>query len=126
MEEAGLVSAVPHATILTTATARYCLTTSGLHRLAEREGIAVDELLRSRPVSAWWRRLLFERLDSVATIYRLVTMVTDIAHPLKFRWYRAMPMDAGLFLPGGRTIAVVRQGHTSDRTGFSKRLWRLR
>ena len=37
-----------------------------------------------------------------------------------------MPMDAGLFLPGGRAIAVVRQGHTSDRTGFSKRLWRLR
>ena len=35
-------------------------------------------------------------------------------------------MDAVLILPGGRTVAVVRQGHTSDRTGFSKRLWRLR
>ncbi len=126
MKETGLLSAVPHATVLTAATGRYCLTASGLHRLAKREGIAIDELLRSRPVSDWWRRLLLERLDSVATIYRLVSTVTDIAHPLKFRWYRAMPMDAGLFLPGDRTIAVVRQGHTSDRTGFSKRLWRLR
>ena len=29
-------------------------------------------------------------------------------------------------LPDGRTVAVVRQGLTADRTGFSKRLWRLR
>ena len=35
-------------------------------------------------------------------------------------------MDAAILLPGGRTVAVVRQGLTSDRTGFSKRLWRLR
>ena len=86
----------------------------------------MDELLRTRPVSAWWRRLLLERLDAVAVIYRLASVVASIAHPVGFNWYRAMPMDAGLILPDGRTVAVVRQGHTSDRTGFSKRLWRLR
>ena len=45
-----------------------------------------------------------------------------------------MPMDAAMTLPdactipryGGRTVAVVRQGLTADRTAFSKRLWRLR
>ena len=34
-------------------------------------------------------------------------------------------MDAAILLPGRRTVAVVRQGLTSDRTAFSKRLWRL-
>ena len=37
-----------------------------------------------------------------------------------------MPMDAAVALPDGRVIAVVRQGAATDRTGFSKRLWRLR
>ena len=30
-----------------------------------------------------------------------------------------------MILPDGRAIGVVRQGATSDRTGFSKRVWRL-
>ena len=126
MEDAGLVSAVPHATLLTAATHRFHLTSAGLVRLSEREGVAEEDLLRTRPVSVWWRRLLLERLDAVAVIYRVACAVVTIAWPLRFRWYRAMPMDAVLILPGGRTVAVVRQGHTSDRTGFSKRLWRLR
>ena len=29
-------------------------------------------------------------------------------------------------LPGGRTAGIVRQGHAADRTGFSRRLWKLR
>ena len=32
----------------------------------------MDELLRNRPVSEGWRRLMLERLDAVAVIYRLV------------------------------------------------------
>ena len=34
-------------------------------------------------------------------------------------------MDAGIILPGGRTLAVVRMGNAADRTAFAKRLWRL-
>ena len=126
MEDAGLISSVPHAAVLTAATRRFCLAAPGVQRLANREGVEVEELLRTRPVSAWWRRLLLERLDALAVIYRLTSAIAGIAWPVGFRLYRAMPMDAGLILPGGRTIAVMRQGHTSDRTGFSKRLWRLR
>ena len=37
-----------------------------------------------------------------------------------------MPMDAAIVLPDERIIGVVRQGLTSDRTAFSKRMWRLR
>ena len=36
-----------------------------------------------------------------------------------------MPLDAAIALPDGKTLAVVRQGSTSDRTAFGKRLWRL-
>ena len=126
MEVAGLIAAIPHATVLTAATRRFHVSAAGLDSLGEQEGTAVEDMLRTRTVSAWWRRLLLERLDAVAAIYRLVCAVAGIAWPVGFRWYRAMPLDAGLELPGGRTLAVVRQGHTSDRTGFAKRLWRLR
>ena len=126
IEEAGLAASVPHASELIPSTRRYCLTAAGLRRLAREEDVSVDELLRLQPVSEQWRRLLLQRLDAVAAIYRLAAAVSDIAYPIRFRWYRAMPMDAAIALPDGRTVAVVRQGHTADRTAFAKRLWRLR
>ncbi len=126
LEREGLAVSVPHASELTTATRRCLLTTNGLRRLAKEEGESVSRLLSSRPVSNQWRRALLERLDAVSTIYRLASAISDLAHPLRFRWYRAMPLDAAIALPDGRGIAVVRQGAASDRTGFAKRLWRLR
>ena len=126
LEDAGLAAPVPHATDLTAPTRRFHLTAAGLRRLAQEEGVPVDGLLRTRPVSAWWRRLLLERLDAVAVVYRLASAVANVHHPIRFRWYRAMPMDAAIALPGGRTVAIVRQGHTADRSSFAKRLWRLK
>ena len=126
LEREGLAASVPHASELTAATRRYRLTADGLRRLARQEDRNLDELLRSRPVSNQWRRVLMERLDGAAVVYRLVSAISTLAHPLRFRWYRAMPMDAAVALPDGRVIAVVRQGPATDRTGFSKRLWRLR
>ena len=35
-------------------------------------------------------------------------------------------MDAAIALPDGRSVFVVRQGQTAERTAFAKRLWRLR
>ena len=67
-----------------------------------------------------------ERLDALAAVYRLACAVSSVAFPIRFRWYRALPLDAALALPGGRTVGIVRQGLTADRTGFAKRLWRLR
>ncbi len=126
MERDGLVASVTHAAPLIPPTRRYCLTTAGLHCLARVEGMTVDELLARCPVSERGRRLLMERLDAAAAVYRLASAVSNVAFPLRFRWYRAMPMDAAMTLPDGRTVAVVRQGLTADRTAFSKRLWRLR
>ncbi len=126
LEEAGLVASLPHASELVAPTQRYSLTLAGLQRLAEEQGMGLDELLRSRPLTAHWRRLLLERLDAVGVVYRLASAITGQSWPLRFRWYRAQPMDAAVALPDGRTLFVVRQGETADRTSFAKRLWRLR
>ena len=126
LEDAGLIGSVPHGTILTSPTRRFHPTAAGLRRLAKDEDAALEGLLRSHPVSARWRRVLLERLDAVAVIYRLASTISNVAHPVRFRWYRAMPMDAAVILPDGGTIGIVRQGPSTDRTGFSKRLWRLR
>ena len=126
LESGGLVASVPHATPLIPSTRRYFLTAAGLHRLARDEGMTVDELLARCPVSEQGRRVLMERLDAAAVVYRLASALSNVAFPIRFRWYRAMPMDAAMTLPDGRTVAVVRQGLTADRTAFSKRFWRLR
>ena len=126
LERDRLAASVPHASELIPSTRRYFSTADGLRMTAADEGIPLDDLLRSRPVSAQWRRVVVERLDAVAVIYRLASAISGVQRPIRFRWYRSMPVDAALALPDGRVIAIVRQGTATDRTGFSKRLWRLR
>ena len=125
LQQRGMVDAIPHASPLIPPVRRYCLTAEGLRGLANDEGVTVDQLLDTRPVSAQWRRVLLERLDALAVIYRVAAVVSNAAHPIRFRWYRAGPADAGIVLPDGRRLAVVRQGNTADRAVFAKRLWRL-
>ena len=125
LEDSGLVDSIPHAADLAAPARRYCLTAGGVRRLAEDEKTTPDGLLRSRPVSRQWRRILLERLDAVASIYRLVSTVAGVAHPICLRLYRAAPLDAAIALPEGKTFGVVRQGPAADRTAFAKRLWRL-
>ena len=125
LEEAGLAVSLPHATELIPSTHRYCLTDEGLRRLAGEEEVTVERLLRTRPVSAHWRRLLLGRLEAAASVYRLTVAATSVAHPTRIRWYRASPLDAALFLPDGTVVGVVRHGVITDRTAFSKRLRRL-
>ena len=109
-------------------TRRYCLTAAGLHRLARDESMTVDELLdevprlragAARPHGAPRRRS--RRLPT-----RVHRNFERGISPSASAGIRAMPMDAAMTLPDGRTVAVVRQGLTADRTPFSKRLWRLR
>ena len=102
------------------------LTAAGLSRLADEEDRPLEALLRSRPVSAQWRRNLMERLDALAVIYRMASLLSGVAYPIRFHWYRASPLDAAVTLPDGKTVGIVRQGLTADRSGFAKRLWRLR
>ena len=126
LERRGLATSLPHATPLLRQTRRYYLTAAGLGQLAEFEGLTLEQLLRRYPVSAGWRRILLQRLDAVAVIYRLTSSIAAVHGVAGFRWYRGLPLDAGITLADGRTVGVVRQGLTADRTGFAKRIWRLR
>lgn len=121
----GLIEPVRHAGRFTASTRRFCVTASGLDRLARDEGANLSRVLRRYPVSAHRRRILLERLDAVSVVYRLASAVGEVGGPLRFRWYRAMPLDAGIVLADGRTLGVVRLGATVDRTAFSDRVWRL-
>ena len=125
LEDAGLAAPVAHATEGVPPTRRFHLTARGLRRAALDQGVSLDALLRTRPVSAQWRRILLERLDAVSVIYRVTAAVSSAALPAGFRWYRGMPLDAAMELPGGRTLGIVRLGPTVERTAFSRRLWRL-
>ena len=125
LETGGFCASVPHGTGLLPTSRRFHLTATGLRRLADEEGMALDELVRSRPVSAQWRRSLMERLDAVASVYGVASTVSSLAFPIRFRWYRSIPLDAAMTLPDGRTVGIVRQGLTADRSGFSRRLWGL-
>ncbi len=122
----GCCQAVSHATTLFPASERFHLTVKGLERLAGQEGLPLDQLLRQRPVSEGWRRILLERLDAVAAVYRLAAALSGLALPAGFRWYRAQPLDAALALPDGRTLGIVRRGRNSDRSPFANRMWKLR
>ena len=125
LEQDTLVTSIPHAAELTTSTRRYCLTAEGVCYLAKLEQVSVEELLRSRPVSQQWQRALLERLDALASLYRLASAAAGVAQPIRLSLFRSGPLDAALLLPQGKTVGLVRQGPTADRTAFAKLLWRL-
>ena len=126
LEAAGSCASVLHSADPFPPARRFHLTAAGLNRLADEEDRPLEGLLRERPVSAQWRRNLMERLDALAVIYRMASLLSGVAYPIRFHWYRASPLDAAMTLPDGKTVGIVRQGLTADRSGFAKRLWRLR
>jgi len=125
LEDSKLIDSVSHGTPLLAPTRRYYVTQRGVQALALAEVRPVGRLLREYPLSLRWRRTLLERLDAAAVIYRLASALAGLAHPVGFRWRRALPQDADVVLPDGKVLAVVRQGHTAERAVFAKRLWRL-
>ena len=125
LEDGGFVASISHATGLLPPTRRFYLNADGLRRLGKFEGAGMENILRDYPVSARWQRSLLERLDAVAVIYRLASSIPALWRTADFRWFRSVPLDAAITLSGGRCIGIIRQGHTADRTGFAKRLWRL-
>ena len=126
LERERLVEPVAHASELIAPTKRFTLTSEGLSRLAESEGIAPERMLRERPVSEQARGLCLGRIDSLAVLYRLSCAVADIGCPIEARCYRALPFDLALRLTDGRTIALVRLGRINERRSLAQRLPRLR
>ena len=125
LEHRELIEDLTHTLRPTPVTSRYCLTTRGLQAVSENTRTPLSKLLRQYPISDQWRRLILQRIDTAAIVYRLTTMISKIEYPLQIHWFRAQPMDAMIELPGERSIALVRIGRTADRTAIGKRLRRL-
>ena len=104
LEDGGLVASVRHGTELLRPTRGYYLTAQGVHTLAREEVRPVDRLLREYPLSFRWRRVLLERLDAAAVIYRLASAVADLGHPVCFRWHRALPRKQPSPFPVGASL----------------------
>ena len=125
LDREGLATAVRHAGTLTASTRRWLLTAGGLRRLMRDEGLGERDLLRAYPLSARWRRVLLERLDAVAVVYRLASALAGAGAIERFRWYRGHPLDAVIELADGRTVGVIRTGATAEWTAFSERVGRI-
>ena len=84
-----------------------------------------EQMLRAYPLSRQWFRLLAERLDSVAVLYRVAAMIADAdphSDPVRVDHYRRGPYDLLLTLTGGRTIGVIRQGPVLPGSNLRYRL----
>ena len=82
-------------------------------------------MLRAFPVSKQWVRLLAERLDAVAVLYRVAAMVADSDphnDPMRVDHYRRGPYDMLLTLSGGRSIGLIRQGPALSTSNLRYRI----
>ena len=122
----GLVDSVPHhlSVLGTRPQRRYFPTEKGvIAGGAATKGQA--HMLRAYPVSKQWFRLLAERLDAIAVLYRVAAMVADADphnNPVRVDHYRKGPYDMLLTLSGGRTIGLIRQGPTLSTANLRYRL----
>ena len=114
LTERGLVDSVPHhlSVLGSRPQRRYFPTEKGV----TAGGMATkgrEHMLRAYPVSKQWFRLLAERLDAVAVLYRVAAMIADADpqdDPVRVDHYRNGPYDMLLTLSGGRSLGLIRQG----------------
>ncbi len=84
-----------------------------------------DYFLSEYPVSRQWFRLLAERMDALAVLYRLAAMIADAdphKHTVRVDHYRNGPYDMLITPSGGRSIGVVRQGAALPTSNLRYRL----
>ena len=84
-----------------------------------------EYFLSEYPVSKQWLRLLAERLDAVAVLYRVAAMIADAdphRKPVRVDHYRQGPYDMLLTLSGGCSIGLIRQRATPPTSNLRYRL----
>ena len=122
----GMADSVPHS-----------LTTLGPHpnlrHFPTEKGIDAGAMvewgpktfLREYPVSRQWYRLLADRLDAVAALYRAAALVADAdsqGKPVRVDHYRQGPYDMLITLSRGRSVGLLRQGPTLPSANLRYRL----
>ena len=84
-----------------------------------------ETFLRGYPVSRRWFRLLAERLDAIAVLYRVAALVADAdphEKPVRVDHYRQGPYDMLITLSEGRSVGLLRQGPALPSANLRYRL----
>ncbi|MCY3922736.1 MAG: replication-relaxation family protein [Chloroflexi bacterium] len=92
---------------------RFFPTREGVVGLAGGSRAGIERLMRLYPVSRQWFRVLAERLDAVAALYRAASKIAALdagEAPVVVTHCRTGPYDLLLRLPSGGTVGLVRQG----------------
>ena len=103
---------------------RYFPTQMGIDAGAMVE-YGTETFLREYPVSRQWYRLLADRLDAVAALYRAAALVADAdsqGKPVRVDHYRQGPYDMLITLSRGRSVGLLRQGPTLPSANLRYRL----
>ena len=122
----GLVAAVHRGTPTIPPTLRYYPTGLGMRVAAQALDIPLGELIRQFPLSRQWLEVLSARIDTVATTYRIASTIAnliDTTGPINVIICRDKALDAGVRLPDGRLIGIVREGLVARRKSIA---WRIR
>ena len=122
LRQRRLVAGQPVSTPETATACRWFLTPSGVEAVAAITDVPLKKTLTVRPVSAHWTRLLAERMDAVAPIYRLVSELAGVTGIRGFHWYRGHPLDALVQLEGGRLLGIMREGRSALPSHLGQRL----
>ena len=126
LSERGLVDSVSHrlGVLGPHPQRRYFPTEQGIDAGGMAEH-GTERFLSEYPVSKEWFRLLAERLDAVAALYRVAVLVAD-ADPhkqlVRVDHYRQGPYDVLLTLSPGRSVGLLRQGPTLPSANLRYRL----
>ena len=110
----GFVQSLPHRLQLlgSRPQRRFYPRREGISALADGEA-GIERLMRLCPVSRQRFRVLAERLDAVAVLYRVASMMAECDSseaPVVVDHCRSGPYDMQLRLPSGGSIGLVRQG----------------
>lgn len=103
---------------------RYFPTERGIEAGAMVEH-GTETFLREYPVSRQWLRLLADRLDAVAMLYRAAALVADAdskGRAVRVDHHRQGPYDILITLSGGRSVGLLRQGPTLPSANLRYRL----
>ncbi len=103
---------------------RYFPTEKGIDTGAMVEH-GTETFLREYPVSRQWFRLLADRLDAVAMLYKAAAMVADAdsqGKTVRVDHYRQGPYDMLITLSAGRSVGLLRQGSTLPSANLRYRL----
>ncbi len=122
----GMADSVPHCLSVLGAHPhlRYFPTEKGIDAGAMVEH-GTETFLREYPVSRQWFKLLADRLDAVAMLYKAAAMVADAdsqGKPVRVDHYRQGPYDMLITLSGGRSVGLLRQGPTLPSANLRYRL----